>query len=224
MEIELLTEHRFGLGVIVASGASGFWRLRMLTGEEILRPFWLAALYQCNPQLQIEAGALFTDRYFYEIFEPVTITYRTADSIVDATLSGQSVRVTGPTGSSNVWLTPSEETSSVFTGRFTPTAPGEYAVADAIGEASAIFRAGPNPVEISNLQQNIEGLRRIAERGNGEYADAPEWTELIVSLPSVSRIIEEERMRFLGERWWAAAFLIFFLGLEWFIRWRQGLP
>lgn len=223
-QLDLLTETRFGLGRIVTAGSAGFWRLQMLLPEDRLRTFWLSTLYQLNSQLKSQAGELVTDRFFYEVFETVEIEYRLANPVMQATLGGETLQVTTPTGQETVWLHSDETQPGAYEGRFTPSAPGAYQIADPIRDASAEFMVGADPAERSDLQQNVTGLRMMADATGGGYADLDEWGELIDQVPLVSHRIEEEQSRFMGERWWVAALLIALLGLEWFLRWRQGLP
>ena len=112
----------------------------------------------------------------------------------------------------------------LYQGRYTPVEMGRYEAEAATREASAAFQVTESQVEMSDLRQNLAALREMAAAAGGEYANQPAWKSLAERLPPSTRIEEESRIRFRGEKFWVATTLILFLALEWFIRWRKGLP
>ncbi|MEW6234443.1 MAG: hypothetical protein AB1656_03560 [Candidatus Omnitrophota bacterium] len=222
--VSLLVEYRFGLGKIVCSKSNSFWRWNMLTGEDWLSSFWLSVLYQCNPRLLADESQLFTDRSLYEIFEPVQVGYIASSRLRDATISGVPVDVKGPSREETLWLSPAMARSNRFEERYTPVEPGNYLLANRLDGATAEFRVEPNRMETYELRQNVSDLRAMAESSGGEYANSPAWKPLADRLPAASVYREEQRSRFLGEKWWAALSLISLLALEWYMRWLKGLP
>jgi len=222
--VSLLVEYRFGLGKIACSKSNSFWRWNMLTGEDWLSSFWLSVLYQCNPRLLADKSRLFTDRSLYEIYEPVQVGYIASSRLHDATLSGVPVEVKGPSREESLWLSPSMSRSNLFEEKYTPVEPGNYLLANLLDGATAEFRVEPNRTETFELRQNVSDLRALAESSGGEYANSPAWKPLAERLPAASAYREEQRSRFLGEKWWAALSLISLLALEWYMRWIKGLP
>ncbi len=222
--VPLVSLYRYGLGRIVVMGSNSFWRWNLLTGRNVLTPFWLTSLYQASPRLQSQSGEIQTDGFLYTAFDPVTITYRAGGRIGEATESSVVLNVKGPSRIENVWLVPSGDQPNVLEARYTPVEPGEYRIATLSQDASAEFRVDPTTVELHDLRQNAEDLRELARLTGGEYANQPAWRSLAERLPMDAKTIREERSRFLGEKWWMAVLLILFLGGEWYLRWRKGLP
>jgi hypothetical protein len=222
--IDLVKLDRFGLGRIVSVASPSFWRWDMQHSEPVLAPFWLAVLYQCRPQLQQDEGRLTTDGFLYEMYQPMQITYTAKADIGNATVSGIPVVITTPSRSETLWLNPSELGPNRFETRYIPVEAGDYQIAHPNTEVTATVRVEANAKEMNELQQNVNSLRSLAERSGGEYANYQAWNQLRDSIPNTSKTILEERTIFLGEKWWAALILVFFLGMEWFLRWRKGLP
>ncbi len=222
--VRLVSLHRFGLGRIIIMHTNSFWKWNLLTGKDVLSPFWLSLLFQCNPSLQMTPGQLYTDGYIYQTDEPVRVSYAAKDRIQDTTVSGIEVTVHGPERKETLWLEPSESQLHLYEAAFTPVDEGDYTLVTAIQDATAEFRVEPSTLELNNLSQNISGLREIAEAGGGEYANEPAWQSLARNLPKAEHVVEKEQTRFLGEKWWIFLSMILFLTLEWFIRRQQGLP
>lgn len=220
----LAESYRYGLGRIVVMHTNSFWRWDMLTGENVLSAFWLSTLFQCAPDIFSTAGELYTDGYVYEVNTPVRITYTARETIREGTASGVPVAIEGPAGSESAWLERDPNSPGRYEGVFTPAAPGRHTASVPGLDAEAIFLAEPRLRELRDLRQNVASLREIAEAGGGEYANQPAWAGLAERLPKTSRVIEETRMRFLGEKWWMIAMIMGLLTLEWFVRWRKGLP
>src|SRR5690606_17817693 len=109
---------------------------------------------------------------------------------------------------------------SQYQATFTPVEPGEYIFASETFQASAEIQVQANPMELYNIRQNVNTLREIAQRAGGEYANLPAWKTQAQNIPKTTKIIEQSRVFFLGEKWWMATLLIFLLAAEWFIRWR----
>ncbi|MBI1389991.1 MAG: hypothetical protein GC154_16240 [bacterium] len=222
--VDLILQYRFGLGTIVASQCAGFWRINLLSGPDAMHAFWTALLYQCNPRLRGEQGEIVTDQSVYNLYDPVHIAYAAPDVVPSGTSSGLFVTVKSPSRSESVWLTPAAGDTANFQGQYTVVESGDYEIADPVTGASTAFQVEASAAELSYLRQNVEGLRTLAEESGGAYANRPAWKELAEKIPNVSRRIQQERAFFLGEKWWAATLLIALLGVEWFVRWRQGLP
>jgi len=222
--VPLVSQHRYGLGRIVVMSANSFWRWPMLTGKDILTPFWLTVLYQCRPRMRSGEGQLTTNGFLYETLESVHVTYTAGETVQYATRSGVPATVQGPSHRESLWLTPSQSSADRFEADYTPTEPGDYAIATDTSDAMVSFQVENAQTETTELRQNIEDLRAIAKAGGGEYANAPAWKQLAANLPVSQQIRIEQRTRFLGEKWWMASVMILFLALEWFLRWRRGLP
>ncbi|MBN2330108.1 MAG: hypothetical protein JXR73_23410 [Candidatus Omnitrophica bacterium] len=220
--VPLATLHRYGLGRIAVMGSRSFWRWNMLTGKEILAPFWLTMLYQVCPRLHTSSGEVQVDGYLFQVFDPVRITYQASDQENEA--DAVSLDVEGPSRQETLWLSPVGDAPGLYETRYTPVEPGMYNAATVTKDASAAFRVDNSAVEQRDLRQNIAGLRELAQLTGGEYANQPAWRELAERLPWEVAVSREERARFVGEKWWMASLLIFFLGAEWFLRWMKGLP
>jgi len=223
-KIGLMSQDRFGLGRLVIMAGNSFWRWNLLTEKNWLTPFWQTVLYQCNPKMQTNPGELATDTILYETYSPVQVSYTAKEAIRGATLNGVSVAVSGPFRKDPLWLEPDENHPGRFIARYTPVEPGEYQLAAEAFGATATFRVETSLNETTDLRQNLSDLRAVAQMTGGEYANQPAWKRLAQSLPASSRVVEEQRSRFVGEKWWMALSLIFLLGMEWYLRWRKGLP
>ena len=224
-QVPLVTLHRYGLGRIVILKSRSFWRWNLLTGKDLLTPFWMTVLFQSCPRLEEQSGEIQVDGYLFNSFDSVRIAYRSANRISAATTSsGIGINIQGPSRKETVWLTPSGDAPGVYETRYTPVEPGAYQAATFTENASAEFRVENTAAELRDLRQNIEDLRTLAEMTGGEYANLPAWKTMADRIPFSSKVIREERSRFIGEKWWIVALLITFLGLEWFLRWMKGLP
>ncbi len=222
--VDLVILRRFGLGRIVSMLSPSFWRWYLLTGRDILTPFWLGLVYECQPRLHAEPGKLYTDGFLYDAFTPVLVTYVSPGEIQDASMVGKTVYVNGPERNERLWLEMDEGEPGVFKAKYTPVNPGDYRITTEIKDATADFRVVTTAKETHNLSQNINDLRQIAELAGGEYANQPAWKHLAEKIPKSTEIFEEQTQLFLGEKWWYVLALILFLCVEWYIRWRQGLP
>jgi hypothetical protein len=194
----------------------------MLTGKEILAPFWLTMLYQVCPRLHTSSGEVQVDGYLFQVFDPVRITYQASDQ--EKETGAVSLVVEGPSHQETFWLSPVGDAPGLYETRYMPVEPGMYNAATVTKDASAAFRVDNSAVEQRDLRQNIAGLRELAQLTGGEYANQPAWRELAERLPWEVAVSREERARFVGEKWWMASLLIFFLGADWFLRWMKGLP
>ncbi len=224
-QVPLVTLHRYGLGRIVILKSRSFWRWNLLTGKDLLTPFWMTVLFQSCPRLEEQSGEIQVDGYLFNSFDSVRIAYRSANRIAEATSSsGIGINVRGPSRKETVWLTPSGDSPGVFETRYTPVEPGDYQAATFTENASAEFRVENTAAELSDLRQNIEDLCTLSELTGGEYANLPAWKTMADRIPFETKVIREERSRFIGEKWWIVALLITFLGVEWFLRWMKGLP
>lgn len=222
--VPLATLYRYGLGRIVVLGSQSFWRWNLLTGRDVLTPFWLTVLYQGCPRLQSQSGEIQIDGYLFNAYDKVRIAWRMGERIGDATASAVPLDVKGPSRPETIWLAPAGDAPGVFETQYTPTEPGTYQVASWAHDASAEFRVENTAIEYRDLRQNISDLRELARIGGGEYSNQPAWKELANRLPLNVKTIREDRIRFLGEKWWMATLLILFLGCEWFMRWKKGMP
>ncbi len=222
--VPLVVSHRYGLGRMVILGSHSFWRWNLLTGRDVLTPFWLTTLYQAYPNLRTQSGQILVDGYLFEMYEKARISYTALSTVASATASGVPLTVSGPSKQETLWLQPSASTSGEFEGHYTPVEPGEYRIANAAGDATAEFVVESSSLELHDLRQNIEILQAIAKPTGGSYANQPAWQNLAGQIPSTALVREEEHTRFYGEKWWLALSLIGFLAGEWFLRWRKGLP
>ena len=220
----LMERHRFGLGSIVVSRVAGLWKLGLLTKQDWLTPFWTSALNESNPQLRGELGELITDRFAYNLYEAVQVQYTAPEAVSSVTENGQFVLIETPSKRESLWLAPSAGSINSFEGQYTAVEAGDYVVSEPAAGVTTTFRVEAGAVETANLTQDVDGLRALAAAGGGEYANQTAWKQLSDKIPNLTRRIHEERSFFLGEKWWAAALLIAFLGFEWFLRWRQGMP
>lgn len=222
--IELVMLYRYGLGRIVIMGSNVFWKWKFLLERDVLTPFWMTVLYQSNPNIQMNANEIVLNGYLFHVLDAVEISYQLANLTQNATMTGVSLQVNGPVRDETLWLSPAGQNPNLFKAQYTPADPGVYRIFSSIGDASAEFRVEPSLIELKDLRQNINDLRVIAQMTNGEYANLPAWRELAERIPVTSDVRVEERSRFLGETWWMATLLIFFLCFEWYLRWRRGLP
>lgn len=222
--VPLVTLFRYGLGRIVILGSQSFWRWNILTGRDVLTPFWVTALYQGCPRMQTKSGEIQTDGYLFNVYDKVRITWRMGERIGEATESSVALTVQSPSRKETVWLAPAGDAPGIFETRYTPPEPGMYQIANRTQDASAEFRVENTAAEFHDLRQNIQDLTELARLTGGEYANQPAWKALANRLPVDSHVIRENRVRFLGEKWWMATLLILLLGLEWFLRWKKGLP
>ncbi len=222
--VNLIIQNRFGLGRIIILATNSFWKWRMLTGEDILVPFWLSLIYQANPNIQAPPGQLYTDGFVYDLNESVKVSYAAKDRIQESTVSGIPVTVDSPERKETLWLEPSETQLNMYEASYTPIDAGKYTLSTETNDAAATIEVRVSTLEINELSQNVNSLRGISQMGGGEYANEPAWKNLAKSLPSAKWVKEEQKTTFLGEKWWIFLTMIIFITLEWYIRRQHGLP
>lgn len=222
--IPLIEMYRVGLGRIVVAYTDSFWRWDMMSDDVVLPVFWVSTVYQVQPQLLTTAGEIYTDQFTYGSFEPVEIEYTIRESVAEADADTLSLTVTHQEKEERIWLEAVPNQSGSFRGRYTPTQAGEYAISTIGDEAKTSFVVEESIEEMNDLRQNITSLQDIASIGGGEYANLPAWKTQTESIPLSTKLKEDTQRRFIGEKWWIVSILIVLLGLEWFTRWRRGLP
>lgn len=219
----LIQRHRIGLGQVLTVQGEGFWRLAMMTSDNPLPRFWLAVLVEASPRIFSGEGRISTDRFRYSLYDAVSVSYQPSDMLGPLD-DGRFVNIQTPLKRESLWLSPSESAANALRAQYTVIEPGDYAVYDPVAGVTAEFIVESGAAESSDLSQNVNDLRTLAQESGGDYANQPAWDQLARRIPADTRIIEEDRTFFIGEKWWVAALLILGLGIEWFIRWRNGLP
>lgn len=222
--IPLVELYRVGLGRIIVAYTDSFWRWDMMTNDSVLPVFWVSTVYQAQPQLLTTAGEIYTDQFTYGTFEPVEIEYTIRESVADTTADTLSLTITHQEQEERIWLESVPNQPNSFRGRYTPTQAGEYSISTIGDEAKTSFNVEESIEEMNDLRQNITSLQEIASIGGGEYANLPAWKTQTENIPLSTKLKEDTQRRFTGEKWWIVSILIVLLGLEWFTRWRRGLP
>ncbi len=222
--VPLVEQYRLGLGRVIIAYTDSFWKWGMQLKDDILPVFWVSTVYQAQPQLLSTAGEIYTGRFTYSPYQPVEIEYTIRETIRDATSSNLSLVVKHDEEEERIWLESQPGKPNTYQGRYTPTESGEYTLSTISGDAQTSFSVEASLEELRDLRQNVSSLREIANAGGGEYANQPAWKSMAENVPLSTQIKEETTQRFLGEKWWVITLLITLLGLEWFTRWRRGLP
>lgn len=174
-------------------------------------------------------------RTLYDGAEPVVLQGQVLDDEYRP-IPGADVRVTvrGPVGAAGE---SSREISLVdlgdgrFEGKIPSLPPGDYVFEGrakngevALGEDRGEWTVTPYRMELENPAPDFELLREVARASGGTFLRFDEIDKLkdAVSLqPVVQRSVRESPI---GESPWAFAALLGFLGTEWALRKRRGLP
>ena len=228
----LLAYQRYGQGKTLSLNASGLWRWSFReTGQEesevAYGRFWVSMLQWLLSGSQFLPGAdvaLTSARRYYSSEQPMQFLISTRN--LDRAIYQPHLTITG--GSQKVEVEPRQrgESSVAEAG---PFAAGTYHIAlrNNVGkpaELSQDVEVVSASVEKRELSADPETMRKLAEISGGAVVKA----EDVARMPEVVRRWEAarqigHRQQAIWARWWWMAAMLALLGVEWWLRRREGL-
>jgi hypothetical protein len=228
----LVAYQRYGQGKALSLNASGLWRwaFREIGQEEselAYRRFWVSLLQWLLSGSQFLPGsdvALTSARRYYTSEQPMQFLISTRN--LDRGIYQPKLVITR--GDQTVEVEPRARGES-FVAEAGPFAPGTYRVSlrnnvgqpAELGQSVEVLSAS---VEKRELSADPALMRKLAEISGGASVGANE----VARLPEVVRRWEAarqlaHRQQPVWDRWWVLAGLLILLGLEWWLRRREGL-
>jgi hypothetical protein len=138
----------------------------------------------------------------------------------------QGVQVQGGGSATTVELSADPAIKGRYTGKFTPSAPGEYRVvynAAGQGDAEARLRVNSATEELRQPNVNRPALEALAVRSQGRMVELPELAGIADRLQGESKYTELHREASLWDNGLTLAILIFLYSLDVGIRRLVGL-
>ena len=228
----LLAYQRYGQGKALSVNASGLWRwaFREQGQEEseiAYGRFWVSLLQWLLSGSQFLPGAdvgLTSTRRYYTTEQPMQFLISTRN--LDRSIFKPRLEIVG--SKETVEVDPRQRGES-FVAEAGPFAPGIYRVIlhNNIGKPAELTQnveVISASIEKQELSADPELMKKLAEVSGGEVITA----EDVPHLPDIIRRWEARRQisyrqQSLWDRWWLLSGLLGLLGLEWWLRRREGL-
>ena len=227
--------HYYGQGRVVSINAAGLWRwaFREKTSEEAqvaYERFWSGMLCWLLSGSDFLAGAqvaLRSDRRLYTDEQPMRLLVRTRELDQESYRPRLSIRPKG--GGVATDLEPRPQPGGSFGAEAGPFPPGTYEITlhSNIGrpaEISQTVEVTSASIENRVLSADPDLMRRLAETSEGQTLSAGDVAGLedIVKAWRARRELADEK-HLLWDHWALLAALLAALGVEWFLRRREGL-
>jgi hypothetical protein len=228
----LVAYQRYGQGKALSLNASGLWRWSFReTGQEesevAYSRFWISLMQWLLSGSQFLPGndvALTSARRYYNSEQPMQFLISTRN--LDRAIYQPRLVITGGDGS--VEVEPRARGES-FVAEAGPFAPGSYRVTlrNNVGkpaELSQTVEIVSASVEKRELSADPDLMRKLAELSCGAVLKADEVARLpeIVKRWEASRQLAH-RQQSIWDRWWLMVGLLGLLGVEWWLRRKEGL-
>jgi hypothetical protein len=227
--------HYYGQGRVVSINAGGLWRwaFREKIAEEAqvaYERFWSGMLCWLLSGSDFMAGAqvaLRSDRRLYTDEQPMRLLVRTREIDQETYRPRLSIRAKGKTAATD--LEPRPQPGGAFGAEAGPFPPGTYEITlrSNTGRPTEIVQT----VEVTSasienrvLSSDPELMKRLAETSEGQVLAADDVARLeeIVKAWRARRELADEKHA-LWDHWALLAVLVAALGVEWFLRRREGL-
>jgi hypothetical protein len=225
--------HYYGQGRVVSLNAGGLWRwaFREKSSEDVQQAyerFWNGMLCWLLSGSDFLAGAdvaLRSDRRLYTDEQPMRLLVRTRGLDQETYRPHLSIRGKGV----ETDLEPRPQPGGAFGAEAGPFPPGTYQVTlrSNVGQPAEV----PLTVEVESasienrvLSADADLMRRLAEISEGRVLAAADVSRLddVVREWKARRQLSDEKTQ-LWDHWVLLAALVAALGLEWFLRRREGL-
>ncbi|PKK92321.1 MAG: hypothetical protein CVV64_02585 [Candidatus Wallbacteria bacterium HGW-Wallbacteria-1] len=235
----VLAVHRFGRGRVAAMPVRGLWRYRfMMAGTGKGKTRFTEFLSSGLNWLRNEKGdallTLQTDRLVSVQGEEISITANLMDSAFSP-VDGANLRVTGNMEIQGMTGVADESIGSislagmgkgVYHGSFTPGAAGRYeitVVSESGQSASTVFVVTIPPEEFLKTSRDRVNLEGMAEISGGKAIELEQTGTLPEILPDKSSSYDTVREVQLWNKPLLMLLLMAILGVEWYLRRREGL-
>lgn len=231
----LVAWQRYGTGKCMSIATDRLWRLRFKTGDKYHWRVWsqciqfmtLSRLMGEHKRIRLE-----TDRAIYPVSSQCRLYAHVLDESFDPVIQPRfDIFVTGIGGEQTrerVSLRPDRSNPGLYEGYFAPSRPGRYRVEsnedDSKISNTTEFQVTDFNRELSNININLDNLKRIANLTGGELLSMQELAELSSLVNNQPMTITVRSERALWDNGWVAMLLIGLLGMEWIQRRRHDLP
>ncbi len=230
----------FGAGRVLYFSSDETWRWRYRVADQYHQQFWnqVARWVMRYPYAVESEFALLDVRHSeYALGEPVEVRAKLRDSDGNALHSEwvnavlENVEHQGQEVGA-LTLRPDPNLPGVYHGEFAQLSSGDYTVRiqaagmpkDALPANVSFSVAAPASDELLDLSCDRELLRQIADRSGGAFLDESE----IERLPELLEVFSQGRIENVKLTIWSSYYwfvpIVCFLGAEWWLRKRVGLP
>jgi hypothetical protein len=228
----LLAYQRYGQGKVMSLNASGLWRWSFReTGQEeseiAYGRFWISLLQWLLSGSEFLPGAdvaLTTSRRYYSSEQPMQFLISTRN--LDRAIYRPRLEISH--GSEKIEVEPRQRGES-FVAEAGPFAPGTYRVTlrNNLGKPAELVQnleVVSASIEHKELSADPETMRKLAELSGGRVISGEE----VARMPEVVRRWEAarqiaHRQQPVWDRWWLMTGILAMLGVEWWLRRREGL-
>jgi hypothetical protein len=228
----LLAYQRYGQGKTLSLNASGLWRWSFReTGQDesevAYGRFWISLLQWLLSGSQFLPGndvALTSARRYYSSEQPMQFLISTRN--VDRAIYKPRLVITGTKQS--LEIEPRQRGES-FVGEAGPFPPGTYraTLQNNIGKPSELsqnIEVVSASIEKKDLSADPETMRKLAEISGGgvlKAGDVERMPEIVKRWEAARQIAH--RQQTIWDRWWLLSGILGLVGLEWWLRRREGL-
>lgn len=238
-EVPLVASLQSGRGRVLAWAGGPYWRWDLDSwgrgrSGDMYRKLVTRSVRWLVSRDELKQVAIRPSRSLFDGAEPVLLQGQVLDD-EDRPIAGADVRVTvrGPAGAAET----SREISLVdlgdgrFEGKILGLPAGDYVFEArarngelSLGEDRGEWTVTPYRMELENPAPDFELLREVARASGGaflRFEEIEKLGETVALEPVTRRSVRESPLR---ESPWAFAALLGFLGTEWALRKRRGLP
>ena len=232
-DVILLAYHHYGQGRVVTANASGLWRwaFREKQADEaefLYDRFWMAMLRWLLSGSDFLAGsdvALRVDRRLLTDEQPMRFLVRTRG--LDQEVYRPRLTIQG--GDESTVVEPRRDATGAYVAEAGPFPPGAYEVklTNNIGtppEIAMSVQVVSSSVENRVLSADPELMGRLATISGGEalrLEDVPRMGEIVKQWRTRRQLAEQKVT--LWDHWYVLTAILAVMGLEWFLRRREGL-
>jgi hypothetical protein len=226
----LLAGQRYSQGNTLYLGSPEVWRLRSID-EDYYDRFWIKLVRKAaegRTKRGLQRGMLILEGRDYDVGQTVPVRAR-VQSAQFQPLSEDTVaiEVYDPTGRPMVpapVLKRDPNRREEYVGDFLALVPGRYrlelAVPDSREQVAADINVTLPALEMAELRQDAQALKKLVEGTGGAYLSVDEAEERLPELlPNMGQqIVIDQQLRELWDRQWVLFLLVGLLGVEWLTR------
>lgn len=226
----LLAGQRYSQGNTLYLGSPEVWRLRSID-EDYYDRFWIKLVRKAaegRTKRGLQRGMLILEGRDYDVGQTVPVRARVQSAqFQPLTEDTVAIEVYDPTGRPMVpapVLKRDPNRREEYVGDFLALLPGRYrvelAVPDSREQVAADINVTLPALEMAELRQDAQALKKLVEGTGGAYLSADEAAERLPDLvPNMGQqIVIDQQLRELWDRQWVLFLMVGLLGVEWLTR------
>ena len=228
----LLAYQRYGQGKVLCLNAAGLWRWSFReTGQDeseiAYQRFWISLLQWLLSSSQFLPGAdvaLTSERRYYNSEQPIRLLVAARN--IDRAIYQPKISITG--GGKTVEVQPRPR-GELFVAEAGPFQPGTYRLTlrNNVGRPAELTQdveVVTGSIEMREISADPDLMGRLAQASGGAVVSAADIARMgeVVRRWEASRQLAH-RQQSVWDRWWVLGGLLSLLGLEWWLRRKEGL-